>query len=141
MSFWDGSRWVQAEQTATNPRSRRANWAATLVAVIGLVALIVPFSSVAAASQKSDPGCSVSPALVGVNTSYTVSAWGLPTRTGINLWVTENGVTTGSPLGGTWDGTFNLSESSSVAGTITYAFSGPTKNHMTVFATCSVDAY
>ena len=85
MSFWNGTRWVQAEQTATKSTVRRANWAATLVTVIGLVALIVPFSSIAAASQKSDPGCSVSPALVGVNTSYTVTAWGLPTRGIINL--------------------------------------------------------
>jgi len=106
--------------------------------VIGLVTLMLPFSSIAAASHKSDPGCSVSPSAVGVDEGYVVSAWGLPTRTAINLWVTENGVTTGSPLGGAWDGTFNLGESSSVAGTTTYAFSGPTKNHMTVYATCSV---
>lgn len=141
MSFWDGTRWVQAEHTAAPTGSPRAKWAATLVMVIGLVALLVPFSSIAAASHKSDPGCTVSPSVVGVSERYTVSAWGLPTRTAINLWVTENGVTTGSPLGGTSDGTMNLSKSSPIAGTATYTFSGPTKGHMTVYATCSVDAY
>jgi hypothetical protein len=140
MSFWDGTRWVPEEQTAAPTGSRRTTWAATLVMVLGLVALVVPFSSTAASSQKSVAGCSVSPAAVGVNAVYPVSAWGLPTRGVINLWVTENGVATGSPLGGTTDGTFNLSRSSSSAGTTTYAFSGPTKGQMTVYATCSVTA-
>ena len=138
MSFWNGTQWVHAEPDGAPTRSRLARWPATFVMVLGLVALIVPFSPIAAASQKSDPGCSVSAVTVGVNTVYTVSAWGLPTRGAMNLWVTENGVTTGSPLGGTSDGTFNLSKSSSVAGTTTYAFSGPTRNHMTMYATCSV---
>ncbi|SRR6266566_4469548 len=140
MSFWDGTRWVAADPATEPTSSRLARWAATAVMVIGLVALMLPLGAIASATNKSDPGCRVSPAAVGVNEGYTVSAWGLPTRTVFNLWVTENGVTTGSPLGGALDGTFTLTKSSSVAGTTTYAFSGPTKRHMTVYATCSVNA-
>jgi hypothetical protein len=98
-----------------------------------------------AGSQQANPTCSVDPASVDVGQTYVVSASGLPTETAINLWVTDSdGVTAGSPLGSTPDGTFALNESSSSAGTWTYTFSGPTKNNAgstAVYATCSVDAY
>ncbi len=99
-------------------------------------------TGVQAASHKLDPPCSISPSPAAVGQTYVVSVSGLPTSTAINLWVTDpSGQTTGSPLGSTPDGTFNLNESSSSAGTWTYAFSGPTKNNTVVYATCSVQAY
>ena len=94
---------------------------------------------------QSDPSCSVSSTSVAVGDWYVVSASGLPTGVAINLWVTDgNGNTTGSPLGSTPDGTFNLNESSSSAGQWSYTFSGPTKNNpatTSVYATCSVSAH
>jgi len=89
--------------------------------------------------------CSVNPSSVAVGANYVVSASGLPIDSAINLWVTgPSGSSIGSALGSTADGTANLSESASSAGTWTYTFSGPTKNNMAtmpVYATCSVDAY
>jgi hypothetical protein len=92
--------------------------------------------------HKSDPTCGISPNPAAVGEFYVVSATGLPILSAINLWVTDpSGNTTGSPLGSTPDGTFALNESSSSAGTWTYVFSGPTKNNMQIYATCSVTAY
>jgi hypothetical protein len=142
MSFWNGTQWVSEEHAPNPKRTHFSVRSATLVSAIALATLIMPFNTVVAASHKADPGCTVSPNPAAVGQPYVVSAWGLPTGTAINLWVTDpTGKTTGRPLGGTGDGTFNLNESSSFAGTWTYAFSGPTKNHMSMDATCSVDAY
>jgi hypothetical protein len=140
MSYWDGTRWVADKAAPTAPRpSRAANWAATVVMVIGLAAVIAPLQLIAAASHRAtDSACAVNPSWADVGETYVVSAWGLPTGIAINLWVTENGVTTGSPLGSTVEGTFNLDESSQTAGITTYAFSGPTKKNMTVYGTCTV---
>jgi hypothetical protein len=143
MSFWNGTRWV-AEQSAppASRPSRAATWAATAAMAIGLAALMAPLSFIAAASHNATAsGCSVSPASADVGATYVVSAWDLSTRTAINLWVTENGVTTGQPLGGTTDGTFSLNESSQTAGVTTYTFSGPTGNNMKIYGSCSVSAY
>jgi hypothetical protein len=51
MSYWDGTRWAEEEGSATLPTSpRRANWAATLVMVLGLAALIIPLGATFARS-------------------------------------------------------------------------------------------
>jgi hypothetical protein len=86
--------------------------------------------------------CTVSPSPAAVGQAYVVSVIGLPTGATINLWVTDpSGTVVGSPVGRTPDGTFNLTKSSNAAGLWTYAFSGPTGNHMTWYATCSVTAF
>jgi hypothetical protein len=143
MSYWNGTHWLQEEETrAPRPPSHSANWIATLLMALGLAALMAPMSFIAAASHNAGAsGCSVSPSSADVGETYVVSAWGVPTGSAVNLWVTVDGVTTGSPLGSTPDGTFNLNESSSTAGVTTYTFSGPTKKHMAVYGTCSVSAY
>ena len=92
----------------------------------------------AASPRKSDPPCTVNPSAVSVGEGYVVSVSGLPTDTPINLWITDSSGTVGYPLGGTPDGTFNLSEGSSNPGTTSYAFSGVVKHNMTVYSTCSV---
>jgi hypothetical protein len=146
MSFWDGTKWSDAESAPSTiaPKStgsRRANWAATAVMVIGAMALILPLAATSAASHRySDPPCTISASSVGVGETYWVSVAGLPTGIAINLWVTDSTGTTGSPLGSTGDGTFSMQESSNVSGTTTYAFSGPTKRNSVVYSTCSVDA-
>jgi hypothetical protein len=145
MSFWNGTQWVHAEPDRAPTRSRLARWPATFVMVLGLVALIVPFSPIAAASHKADPGCSVSPSAPTVGSTYTVAAWGLPTGRALNLWVTDPaGTVTGTPIGSTSDGTFTINGSAPSAGTWTYTFKGADKNNPAttpVYATCSVDAY
>ena len=141
MSYWDGYRWA-AETTTPTPQPRRANRAATAVMLIGALALLVPLASISAASRRhSDPPCTVSASSVAVGETYWLSASGLPTGIAINLWVNDATGTSGSPLGSTTDGTFRMQESSRVAGTTTYAFSGPTKQNSTfVYSTCSVEA-
>ncbi len=143
MSFWNGTRWVdETTQSPAAKPSRLANWAGTGLMILALGAIAVPLQFAAASSHHStNSGCAVNPLSADVGETYVVSAWGLPTGIAINLWVTENGVTTGSPLGSTGDGTFNLNESSQTAGVTTYAFSGPTKQHMNVYGTCTVSAY
>jgi hypothetical protein len=99
-------------------------------------------TGLASAHQKTDPPCTINPNPAAVGSTYVVSASGLPTGSAVNLWITTpNGTTTGSPLGSTPDGKFNLNESSSYAGTWSYAFTGPTGHNMATYATCSVRAY
>ena len=142
MSFWDGTRWVEAVSRPPPTPNAASRWAATAVMLLGLGALVAPLGLIGAASHRpAGSGCAVNPASADVGETYVVSAWGLPTGSAINLWVTENGATTGSPLGGTPDGTFNLNESSATAGVTTYTFSGPTRPNMKVYGTCSVSAY
>jgi hypothetical protein len=143
MSFWNGSRWVEETPAPqTQPPSRLANWAGTGLMILALGAIAVPLQFVAAASHHtSSSACAVNPSSADVGETYVVSAWGIPTGIAINLWVTEAGVTTGSPLGSTPDGTFNLDEVTSTPGVTTYTFSGPTKKNMTIYGTCTVSAY
>lgn len=144
MTYWDGTGWVEEPRSApARPPSRLATWAATAVMIIGFGGIALPLQLTAAASHKATASaCAVNPASADVNERYIVSAWGLPTGTAINLWVTHDGSTTGSPLGSTTDGTFNLNEISTTAGVWTYTFSGPTKVKNTrVYGTCSVSAY
>ena len=143
MSFWNGTRWIADEPAREGPRrkKRAADWIATILMVALVPALLIVMAS-AALGAKPDSGCAVSTATAGVGETYVVSAWGLPTNGAINLWVTADGVTTGTPLGGSPDGTFNLNEWSTSPGVTTYAFSGPTRpNNMKVYAECSVSAY
>jgi hypothetical protein len=115
-----------------------------VIATVAAVLLVTP-SFAAKGGHSADPPCSISSTQVAVGQVYTVSESGLPTGTAINLWVTDpNGNTTGSPLGSTPTGSFDLNESSAFGGKWTYTFSGPTKNNpntMVVYGSCSVDAY
>jgi hypothetical protein len=142
MSDWNGTAWVEAGVPTSPVSSKRRNWAATILMALGLVALILPLQMTVAGSHRAaTSGCSVSPNVVDVGEAYVVSAWGLSTRSAINLWVTENGVTKGEPIGGTTDGTFSLTRSSQTAGVTTYTFSGPTGRNMKIYGSCTVSAY
>jgi hypothetical protein len=119
--------------------------------IVSVALIIVAAISATAAfaakppSRKADPPCTISPSPAPVGSNYWLSVSGLPTGTPINLWVTDpSGHMSGSPLGSTGDGTFNMIESSDSAGTWTYTFAGPTKNNWDatpIYASCSVDAY
>lgn len=118
---------------------RKSRLFVPITAAIAALSLGIP--GAAAAGRHQDPPCSISPNPAAVGATYLVSVSGLPTGTAINLWITApDGTKTGSPLGSTPDGTFNLNESSSHAGQWTYAFSGPVKQNTVVYSTCSVTA-
>jgi hypothetical protein len=140
MSDWNGSAWTDGGQP--QHRTRSADRVATLVMLIGVVAMAVPILGASAATRHaSGAGCEVNPSSADVGEVYVVRAWGLPTGIAINLWRTEDGVTTGSPLGSTTDGTFALNEVSKHPGVTTWAFSGPTRKNTTMYASCAVSAY
>jgi hypothetical protein len=143
MSYWDGIAWTTGGAAATPRRESQATrWGATAVMLLAAGLLILPFGAASAASHNAvGSGCSVNPSSADVGETYLVDAWGLSTRTAINLWVTENGVTAGEPLGGTTTGTFTLARSSTSAGVTTYTFTGPTGKNMKVYARCTVSAY
>jgi len=110
-----------------------------VVAVTSIIGFGALTSVPVASKHRADPACSVSPNPSAVNATYVVSAHGLPTLSAINLIVKYgNGTTTASPLGSTPDGTFNLNESSPVAGTTTYEFTGLIRTNTQIYATCSV---
>ena len=114
----------------------------TLGFAVAVGVLLGTYPGVASAHPKTDPPCTISPNPAVVGSTYVVSASGLPTGSAINLWISApNGTTTGSPLGSTPDGTFNLNESSGYAGTWTYKFTGPTGHNMQTYATCSINAF
>ena len=58
MSYWDGTRWLpQDDPSATRPASGRIgarDWLATMLMIIGLVAMILPLSSIAARSRSTE---------------------------------------------------------------------------------------
>jgi|KBSMisStandDraft_5_1062788.scaffolds.fasta_scaffold513495_2 hypothetical protein len=143
MTDWNGTAWVQDADVQTRAKDGRvARWAATGAMLVIAVLLIVPFAGAFAASHGgTGSGCSVNPSAADVGETYVVHAWGLSTKTAINLWVTEDGVTTGEPIGGTTDGTFSISRASHTPGVTTYTFSGPTGKGMKIYGSCSVSAY
>ena len=127
-----------------SPRVRAPRRASVIAVAVTMVAAASMAAAAPALAGKGGPtsrtsGCSINPGAAAVGATYVVSVSGLPTGTAINLWVTApDGTTTGSPLGSTPDGSFALNESSSSSGPWTYTFSGPTKQHTTIYADCSV---
>jgi hypothetical protein len=119
MSYWDGARWVDETVAPARPTSRRANWAATAVMVLGLAALMIPFSGAAAASHKHDPGVTVSCGSgCAVGGSMTVSGYGFTPSAGgqqVLVWIAyPNDYCSGSTCHGFYfwpwvasDGTFS----------------------------------
>jgi hypothetical protein len=114
-----------------------------LFATGSALALLTATATGASASgggKHSDPPCTINPSSASVGQSYTVTASSLPTNTALNLSVTDANGTSVGPLGSTSDGTMMLSESSSVAGTVTYQFLGAIKNNgATVYSSCSLN--
>jgi hypothetical protein len=139
MSYWNGIAWNDGTPVE-RPAHRAVDRTATAAMLLGAIALLIPMLA-ASASRGGSAGCEVNPSSADVGEVYVVRAWGLPTGLAINLWTNEDGVTTGSPLGGTPDGTFALDEVSNSPGVTTYSFSGPTKKHTTVYSRCTVSAY
>jgi hypothetical protein len=144
MSYWNGIEWEPQAAPSAAPSSRHSkarDWIATAVMIIGLVALLIPFGMAGAGRRDAD--CSISSARAEVGEEFWIDAWGLPTGTAINIWVTDRSGTVGRPLGSTSDGRFHMQEVSTVEGVTTFAFSGPVRGNgsMKVYARCSVDVY
>ncbi len=111
-----------------------------LLILLAVAFVVVGMPSAFASNRHVDPPCTINPSSAAIGATYVVSATGLPIGTAINLWVTTpDGTTSGSPLGSTPDGTFNLNESSASGGQWTYAFSGPVKQHTDVYSTCTLN--
>lgn len=91
MSTWDGTRWISEETGVRPKRSSRTDWAATLVLMMGLFALILPFQSTLAGSKNMSPtlstGCATACAAGG---SLTVRGRGFTPSAGgqqVILWI------------------------------------------------------
>ncbi|PYQ63712.1 MAG: hypothetical protein DMF54_15960 [Acidobacteria bacterium] len=91
------------------------------------------------ASKHKDPPCTISPSTVAVNQAYTISATRLPTIDPVYLIVTPpSGSSSVTPVPVSSTGTWSGIESSGLAGTWTYTFSGlQTNNTYGAVATCS----
>jgi len=120
---------------------------------INLLAIVVTAAAVAlvsaAGAARRDPPCSISPASVNLDQSYTVSASGLPTGGTVNLIISyPNGNTLTGPISVASDGSFTLTRSSAdamppeQAGSYGYQFVGKVKwpqgTFSQLYATCSV---
>jgi hypothetical protein len=93
--------------------------------------LAVPALVPTAGAAKPDPACSIAPNAVSVDQSYTLSAWGLPAGSAVNLIVTyPNGLKVTGPVSVAANGTYTLTQSSANAmpaeqtGTYGYQFVG-----------------
>jgi hypothetical protein len=92
MSFWDGARWIpDTPPAAPARRSRAADWIATFIALVGLVALSIPMFPTMAAG----PTLSVTPDAGTPGLSVTVTGTVFPRRTSIQL--TWDGNAAGMP--------------------------------------------
>ena len=105
-------------------------------ALVGTYAIWATFAQ----SPNKKGACSISPNPAAVSQNFVISASGIPVGGAVNILTTSpSGVTTGSPLGSTPDGNFNLNNSEASSGLWQYQFTGPTKVRNTViYATCSV---
>jgi len=116
----------------------------TLAALSILVAAVSP-----ATAGKPDPGCSAGPGQVALDQNWTMSAYGLPTNTTVNLITTyPSGAMLTGPVSVAADGTFSMTSSSATGwppeqtGAYTYQFVGKVKwpqgSFTQSYATCSV---
>jgi len=97
MSFWDGTRWVDEQDASRQTgsrreRSRRTDWLATAIMILGLVALLVPFVGTSAASRRHAPTLTIScgASTCNVGGSLTISGAGYTPSAGgqqVFLWV------------------------------------------------------
>jgi hypothetical protein len=97
MSFWDGTRWVDERDAgrltgSSRQHTRRTDWLATAIMILGLVALMLPLAGTSAASRRHDPtlavscgasACTVGGSLTISGAGYTPSAGGQQ----VFLWV------------------------------------------------------
>jgi hypothetical protein len=61
MSYWNGTRWLENELEDRPVASQRArgNWAATIVMIVSLAALMIPLTIASASSHKGSPSLNV----------------------------------------------------------------------------------
>jgi len=84
LSFWDGSRWVgQAAKPSLGPfRGRRLrDWISTLVMLLALLAVAIPLLQ----SNAATLALTVSPAAALAGARVTVTGYGLPPKTTVQL--------------------------------------------------------
>jgi hypothetical protein len=117
--------------------------------LFALAAMAILVAVVSPAAAKRDPNCSINPGQVALDQSWTLSAFGLPTGSQVNLITTyPNGTTMTGPISVAADGTYTLTQSSADAlpveqtGTYGYQFVGkvkwPAGTFTQSYASCSV---
>ena len=95
MSYWDGTRWLPDRPSTPapkkRPRSRAADWLATVVMLVGLAIILFPGNPSAAAG----PRLTASPTTVGPGDLLVITGTGFDARTSVRLeW---DGSTAGMP--------------------------------------------
>jgi hypothetical protein len=95
LAFWNGTGWVPEVSTSTEPiRKRLSHLSATAYSLIVAVALVIPLTGLASASNS--PVLSVAPGAGPVGSSVTVQGNNFPSR--IKVQLTWDAATTGLPL-------------------------------------------
>jgi hypothetical protein len=91
MSYWNGAEWQPETVADSETKPDRAKWPATILMIIGLVAMMLPLQFVAAANTSSGPALSTSCATAcRAGSSLTVRGQGfIPSSGGqqVFLWV------------------------------------------------------
>lgn len=115
-----------------------------------LAALSVLVAAVSTATAgRPDPACWVSPGQVALDQTWSMSAYGLPTNTTVNLITSyPNGAKVTGPVTVAGDGTFSMTSSSATGfppeqtGTYTYQLVGKVKwpqgTYTQSYASCTV---
>jgi hypothetical protein len=117
-----------------------------------LAAMSILLAVSPATAGRPDPACSASPGQVALDQSWTMSAYGLPTNTTVNLITTyPNGAMVTGPVSIASDGTFSAAQSSASGwpaeqtGTYSYQFVGKVKwpqgSYTQSYAACSVSVF
>ena len=76
MAYWNGRRWIAGDALAREPASAHvARWAATVLMLIGLLALVIPLRM--ALAGKTAPGCALSGLELGGAAVVQVNGWGM----------------------------------------------------------------
>jgi hypothetical protein len=97
MSYWNGTAWV-ADATPSKPApSKRANWAATILMVVGLVALMLPLQMTMAGGHRYPGSLTATPNTLHAGDTFTVTGCGYDVSLG-NVIVGFTGGSWGSAL-------------------------------------------
>jgi len=116
MSFWDGTGWVsQSDASPARPvkqRTRARDWLATAVMIIGLVAMMIPLSSMAARNRYTGT-LTATPDVLHSGDYFDVRGCGYDTDLG-NVVIGFTGGSWGSPLDD--DGCFRISNIPALSG-------------------------
>jgi hypothetical protein len=106
--------------------------------VVALAALsIVGFVGAGSTAPKPPAVCWMDPSPMTVGGDALLWGTGLPTKTALNVFITDSGETYGFPVGMHPDGIMGVGYSPEHEGTITAQITGPERGRTKVYATCT----